>query len=187
MAGARGVTGVTFGSGLISSRHDKPISLRPFRAADQAAARLLVEEGLGEHFGFVDRTANPDVVDITSSYATTPNAFFVAERDGTLVGTTGLIVKADTGRLVRVAVARDCRRLGIATLMMNYVAAFARRAGLAKLVVHTQPEWADAMGFYKSHGFVPCGRDSVDVHLHRLVAESPRAGGAAELPALARV
>jgi N-acetylglutamate synthase-like GNAT family acetyltransferase len=129
-----------------------------------------VEEGLGDHFGYVDRSANPDLVDIASSYATAPNAFFVAEMDGTLVGTTGLIVKADTGRLVRVAVARDYRRLGVATLMMNYVADFARRARLAKLVAHTQPEWVDAMGFYRSHGFIPYSRDSVDVHLHRLVA-----------------
>jgi GNAT superfamily N-acetyltransferase len=145
--------------------------VRPFRAADQAAARVLVEEGLGEHFGYVDRSANPDLIDIATSYATAPNAFFVAEADGTLVGTTGLIVTANTGRLVRVAVARDYRRLGVATLMMTYVANFAGRAGLAKLVAHTQPEWADAMGFYQSHGFVPYDRDSVDVHLHRLIAE----------------
>jgi len=130
-----------------------------------------VEEGLGEHFGYVDRSANPDLVDIASSYATAPNAFFVAEIDATLIGTTGLIVKGDAGRLVRVAVARDYRRLGVATLMMNHVADFAGRARLTKLIAHTQPEWADAMGFYQSHGFTPYARDSVDVHLHRLVAK----------------
>src|SRR5262249_38867561 len=110
-----------------------PISVRPFHASDQAAARMLVEEGLGEHFGYVDRDANPDLVDIAASYMNAPDAFFVAEVSGILVGTTGLIVEADTGRLVRVAVARDYRRLGIATLMMKRVVDFARRARLAKL------------------------------------------------------
>ena len=91
--------------------------------------------------------------------------------DGTLVGTTGLIVESGAGRLVRVTVARDYRRLGIATLMMSYVADFARCTRIAKLAAHTQPEWPDAMGFYRSHGFIPYGRDSVDVYLHRSVAE----------------
>jgi len=163
---------VSEGGPTTSSWHDKPISVRPFRASDQAAARRLVEEGLGEHFGYVDREANPDLVDIAASYTKPPNAFFVAEMNRILVGTTGLIVQADTGRLVRVAVAREYRRLGIATLMMNYVADFARRARLAKLVAHTQPEWPDAMGFYRSHGFIPYGRDPIDVYLHRSVADA---------------
>jgi ribosomal protein S18 acetylase RimI-like enzyme len=141
--------------------------VRLFRAGDQAAARALVEEGLGEHFGYVDRDANPDLIDIAASYAKAPNAFFVAEANGAVVGTTGMIVQGDAGRLVRVAVASAYRRSGIASLMMSSVAGFARRARLAVLVVHTQPEWPDAMGFYKSHGFIPYGRDPVDVYLHR--------------------
>jgi N-acetylglutamate synthase-like GNAT family acetyltransferase len=144
------------------------VSVRPFRASDQAAARALIEEGLGEHFGFVDHNANPDLVDIATSYAT-PNAFFVAELGGTLVGTTGLIVGADIGRLVRVAVAGSHRRSGIATTLMDYVTGFAQRMGLSELVAHTQPEWPDAMSFYTSLGFTPYGHDEVDVYLRRSV------------------
>jgi hypothetical protein len=46
--------------------------VRPFRPADQVAARALIEEGLGEHFGFIDRDANPDLDDIAASYAKPP-------------------------------------------------------------------------------------------------------------------
>ncbi len=158
---------------LISTGHDEMISVRLFRASDQAAARTLVEEGLGEHFGYIDRDANPDLIDIAASYTKAPNAFFVAEANGAVVGTTGLIVQGDTGRLVRVAVARAYRRSGVASQMMSSVAGFARRARLAKLVVHTQPEWPDAMGFYQSHGFIPNGSDPVDVYLHRSLRGAP--------------
>ena len=156
-------------------------SIRPFQVADQAAVRALVEEGLGEHFGHIDRDANPDLVDIAATYARPPHAFFVAELDGTLVGTTGLLVEGHTGRLVRVAVARDRRRSGIATLLLNHVAEFARGARLSRLVAHTQPEWPDAMRFYRSHGFVPYGCDTVDVYLHRPVVVTSAQRPVAEL------
>ena len=50
--------------------------MRAFRADDQAAARTLIEEGLGEHFGFIDRDANPDLDDIATTYAKPHAAFF---------------------------------------------------------------------------------------------------------------
>jgi GNAT superfamily N-acetyltransferase len=143
------------------------VTIRSFRVADQAAARALIEEGLGEHFGFIDFDANPDLVDIAVSYATPPNAFFVAEFDGIVVGTTGLVVDGAVGRVVRVAVAHRHRRFGVATALMRHVDAFARRLGLSELVAYTQPEWPDAMAFYRSHGFAPYGRDEIDVHLRR--------------------
>jgi len=141
--------------------------IRRYRASDQAAARALIEEGLGEHFGFVDRNANPDLLDIAASYAIPPNAIFVADLDGTVIGTTALVVRGAVGRLVRVAVARNHRRAGVATALMSHVIGFARQVGVSQLVAHTQPEWSDAMSFYERHGFVPCGHDDIDVHLRR--------------------
>jgi GNAT superfamily N-acetyltransferase len=159
------------------------VPVRPFRASDQGAARALIEEGLGEHFGVVNRNANPDLVDIAVSYAFSPNAFFVAELDSVVVGTTGVVVQAAVGRLVRVAVARRYRRDGIATALMDCVVGFAKQTGLVELVAHTQPEWPDAMGFYKSHGFTPYGRDDVDVYLRRRVVP---ASGSDVVPAARR-
>jgi len=37
--------------------------IRPFRPADQAEVRALIQRGLGEHFGFIDEFANPDIDD----------------------------------------------------------------------------------------------------------------------------
>jgi ribosomal protein S18 acetylase RimI-like enzyme len=149
----------------------RSLEVRPFVAADQGAARRLIEDSLGEHFGYVDRAANPDLEDIATVYGRPPNAFLVAEVAGRLVGTTGVLVDDGRARLVRVAVARDARRAGVATALMNGAVALARAAGLRELVAHTQPEWEDALGFYLAHGFVPYGRDEVDVHLRRSLAE----------------
>jgi len=141
--------------------------IRRYRPSDQAAARALIEKGLGEHFGFVDRNANPDLIDISASYAMPPNTIFVADLDGAVIGTTALVVRGDVGRLVRVAVARNHRRAGVATALMTYVIGYARQVGVSQLTAQTQPEWSDAMRFYERHGFVPCGRDEIDVHLCR--------------------
>lgn len=145
--------------------HALPVEVRAFAAADQHAARALVENSLGEHFGFVDREANPDLFDIEAFYGRPPNAFLVAEIGGRLVGTTGVLVTGRQARLVRVAVALDLRRTGVATALFERAAAHARRGGAQELIAHTQPEWEGAMAFYRAHGFEPFGRDDVDVHL----------------------
>jgi N-acetylglutamate synthase-like GNAT family acetyltransferase len=159
------------------------IEVRPFAAADQAAARRLVEDSLGEHFGYVDRAANPDLVDIAGYYCRPPNAFLVAELGGRIVGTTGLIAEGRGARLVRVAVARDIRRAGVATALLERAMALASRADLLELIAHTQPEWEGAVAFYRAHGFEPYGRDEIDVHLRRPVAaarvRTPKEGGLA--------
>jgi deferrochelatase/peroxidase EfeB len=42
--------------------------VRDFKRQDQENARLLILAGLGEHFGFVDETINPDIEDIEKNY-----------------------------------------------------------------------------------------------------------------------
>ena len=45
------------------------VVIRPFRPEDQAAAKSLILAGLEAHWGFLDPTRNPDLDDITSTYA----------------------------------------------------------------------------------------------------------------------
>ena len=67
--------------------------IRPFAATDQDAARWLILEGLGGHFGFIDETMNPDLDDIALTFSDA--VFLVAEIDGVIVGTGGLMVRDD--------------------------------------------------------------------------------------------
>ena len=128
----------------------------------------MIEAGLGEHFGFIDSDANPDLNDITASYAK-PHAFFIAELDGAIVGTTGVLLERGAARMVRLSVDRKHRRSSIASTLLEAVIEFAAVRGVREIVAHTQPEWPDAIKFYEAHGFAPFGRDDVDVHLHRRI------------------
>ena len=144
--------------------------MRSFKSTDQRAARELIECGLGEHFGYIDRNANPDLRDIYASYLAVGHAFFVAEVAGQLVGTTGLIIRASEAQLVRVSVAKSHRRRRVATLLLEHCIEHARQRQLSVLIAYTQPEWPDASGFYLHHGFQIYGKDGIDIHLRRTIS-----------------
>jgi GNAT superfamily N-acetyltransferase len=148
------------------------VLVRPFQRTDQGAARELIESGLGEHFGYVDANANPDLRDIHSSYSLLGHPFFVAEVAEQLVGTTGMLIKQREAQLVRVSVAKSHRRCGVATQLMNHCIEFTRQRQVSVLIAHTQPEWPDALGFYLHHGFQIYAHDDVDAHLRRFIVRA---------------
>jgi ribosomal protein S18 acetylase RimI-like enzyme len=133
------------------------VVVRPFVAADQEAARGLLLDGLGQHFGFIDETLNPDLDDITAHYLATNQTFLVAVVGGMLVGTGALINEAaagtQTGRVVRMSVAREMRRMGIGQAVLARLIEIARERGFTRLVLETNIGWDDAIGFYQRCGF----------------------------------
>ena len=148
--------------------------VRAFERADQAAARALILEGLGEHFGFIDASLNPDLDDIHATFIDGgfdggPNAghlFLVAAENDQVIGTAGLLFEAPgTARLVRMSVAVAHRRRGIALMLLNDCKQSAAQRGARELQAHTQPEWDNAVNFYLAQGFVQYGRDPIDIHL----------------------
>lgn len=143
------------------------VTVREFERTDQQAARALIEDGLGEYFGLVDRAANTDLIDIEASYVKPNGAFLVAEIDGEIVGTAGVLFRPPRARIVRVGVARAHRRTGVGSALLDEAIALAVAAGLRETIAYTQPEWTAAMAFYGAHGFTPYDRDDVDVHLRR--------------------
>ena len=137
-------------------------------AEDETLARRLILEGLGERFGFIDEGRNPDLDTILEHYLLRGHRFFVAEQGGAVVGTAGLVFEAGgAGRIVRMSVAESHRRRGVARALLRFATRVAQSCGLGELRVATQPEWHDAVALYRSEGFVPFGRDEIDVHLRR--------------------
>lgn len=133
---------------------DNGLLIRPFVAADQEAARRLILTGLGEHFGFIDETLNPDIDDIAGNYLAPGHAFIIAEINGQIVGTGALISEGEqTGRIVRMSVARAMRRAGIGQALMARLMDIARERGWSRLVLETNIGWDDAVGFYRRCGF----------------------------------
>ena len=139
--------------------------IRSFEPRDQNAARQLILTGLGEHFGFIDETYNPDLDDIAANYIEPGHTFAVAEIGTELVGTGALITEREgTGRLVRMSVSRKYRRKGIGRALVAYLLNIARQQGFTRVVVTTEPDWEDAIGLYRHCGFIEYQRDDADVY-----------------------
>ncbi len=140
--------------------------IRPFEPRDQAAARQLILIGLGEHFGWIDETRNPDVDDITANYIERGDIFLIVEMDGVLVGTGALITEsADTGRIVRMSVSRMYRRKGIGRALVSHLLDLAKSKKFARVLVSTNTHWQDAIGLYQHCGFKEYRRDESGIHL----------------------
>ena len=150
----------------MSSSH-RPVTVRPFRRSDQPEARRCILEGLGEHFGFIDESCNPDPDDIGEAYPAPEALFLVAESDEGMIIGTGCLLREnhDEGRIVRMSVRKSRRRRGVGGEILRTLVAAARDRGMRRLVIATEPHWEDAVGFYRRAGFVPYGSDEVDVFM----------------------
>jgi GNAT superfamily N-acetyltransferase len=139
--------------------------IRPFDHRDQLECRQTILNGLAEHFGFIDESRNPDLNDIEKSYLVAGNGFYVAECDGGIIGTVGLLFELGRARIVRMSVAKSHRKQGVAKALLERCIAVAKARGLPEIVAFTEPHWSDAVGFYKASGFKQFGRDDEDIHL----------------------
>ncbi len=139
------------------------LTIRPFAPEDQHSARSLILQGLGEHFGFIDESANPDLDDILSNFAA--DDFVCAWHGSKLVGTGALIAEAgDVRRVVRMSVAKDDRCTGIGSNLLRHLLVLARSRGCHSVVVETNDDWPEVIEFYRRHDFVETERRDGEVH-----------------------
>jgi ribosomal protein S18 acetylase RimI-like enzyme len=140
--------------------------IRPFAARDQEVARLLVLRGLGEHFGYIDESLNPDVDDIAAYYVLAGHDFVVAVKGGFLVGTAALVRETSwTGRLVRMSVDSAYRRQGIGKALVGHLVELARQRDLHQVLVETNHDWPGVINFYQSQGFMEYDRDAESIYM----------------------
>jgi ribosomal protein S18 acetylase RimI-like enzyme len=149
------------GSIMVGGRGE--VFIRPFRPQDQAAAKGLILAGLEAHWGCLDPTKNPDLDDITSTYAGA--TFLLAWQGENVVGTGALVREEEgVGRIVRMSVAASLRRRGIGRLLLERLCEHARAAGYRQLVLETTSTWENAIAFYERHGFQRVGSWDGDTH-----------------------
>ena len=144
------------------------IEIRPFTAADQEAAKQLILTGLGERWGWIDSTLNPDLNDIALTYA--PGIFLVAYLNNELVGTGALMPEItpeghNVLRVVRMSVRIDLRRHGIGRRILDILLEQARRIGCYEIVLETTSTWTDAVRFYTTYGFHVVGEMDGETHM----------------------
>lgn len=142
------------------------LTIRPFRPTDQAPARRLILEGLGEHFGVIDETCNPDIDDIAAHYCDQGHIFLIAEDGAVMAGTAALVCEnATAGRLVRVSVAPRWRRHGLGRRLVLKLIELGRARGLSRLWMETNDDWDAAIGLYRSCGFAEYARQDGNVYM----------------------
>lgn len=126
--------------------------VRDFVAGDQAAVRALVLAGLGERWGSIDETMNPDLDDIAAAYGTTGRTVVV--EDGGVIVATGTIHRGRHGvEIVRVSVAASARRGGVGRAVVAELLRTAAAWGVDEVVLETTSTWTSAVEFWLSCGF----------------------------------
>lgn len=142
------------------------VIFRSFVPADQAAVRTLVLNGLGDHFGAIDETLNPDLDDIASHYLAAGHRVLVVEKNGEIVG-SGILIEEDptTGRLVRMSVDKRQRGHGIGKRLVRQLTEEARGRGYTRLLIETNDDWWDAIGLYTACGFTEFDRRDGEIHM----------------------
>jgi GNAT superfamily N-acetyltransferase len=148
----------------MSSLSVSSLVLRPFTPADQDAAQQLILAGLGERWGWIDPTLNPDLNAIARDYAA--GYFLVGELEGELVATGALIPEAATSlRVVRMSVRRDLRGQGIGKQVLAALLDYARQQGCTEVVLETTSTWTDAVAFYARAGFQKIDTRDGETHM----------------------
>jgi GNAT superfamily N-acetyltransferase len=147
------------------------LSIRSFEVGDQEQARWLILQGLGEHFGSIDETLNPDLEDILHNYILAGHVFVVACMGRELVGTGALISHGEgISELVRISTHKDYRRQGIGQAIVTYLVNVARLRGDRRIIVKTNASWHEAIHLYTRQGFFEYERTALGVGLELLLA-----------------
>ena len=146
------------------------LCIRSFEVDDQEQARWLILEGLGEHFGYLDETLNPDLDDILHTYLRAGHVFVVACMGRELVGTGALILHGEgISEMVRISTRKTHRRRGIGQAIVTYLVDVARQRGDRRIIVKTNASWHDAIHLYQRLGFVEYERTALGVGLELLL------------------
>ena len=133
-------------------------------------ARKLIYEGLSERFGVIDTTLNPDLQNIVENYIKKDNIFIVGLYKGNIICTGALIKENDqTGRIVRIYVKKDYRRMGIAKYIVKVLENYGKQKKFATIVLETNDDWNSAIKLYKSCGFQKFDQSDGNIHMKKTI------------------
>ena len=137
-------------------------TLQPLQPQYQSQARELILAGLAEHWDSLDPSKNPDLEDINTTYSQA--VFLVALQQERVIATGALIPAANgTAQVVRMSVATEMRRKGVASAMLQALCTRARELGMQQLILETTETWQGAIAFYRDFGFTETHHLSGDV------------------------
>jgi putative acetyltransferase len=135
------------------------IAIRPIEAKDNAGMAKIIRESLQEFGAAKPGTVyyDPTTEALYQLFQKKGAAYFVAERDGVLLGGGGIYptegLPQDTCELVKMYVHRDSRGTGLGKKLIEKSLAFAKDAGYKQVYLETMPELKQALNVYAKFGF----------------------------------
>ncbi|MDW9551521.1 GNAT family N-acetyltransferase [Sinorhizobium meliloti] len=121
----------------------QPAVIRLLELSDAYAASLYPAES--NHLVDLSQLEQPTV------------SFFVAHRDGEVVGCCGLVEAGDgTAEIKRMFVDPEARGLKLGKLLLSVLEAKAAKLGLTAIRLETGIYQPEAIGLYKASGYVEC-------------------------------
>ena len=84
--------------------------------------------------------------------------FICAKYENKMVGFAGIKVVLDEADIMNIAVKKDYRRQGIATLLLNHILDFCKEKGIKTINLEVNEENFSAISLYQKFGFEECGR-----------------------------
>lgn len=141
------------------------IEIRPIEPEEYETVAEMIKTTLGEYDAF---DFDSDTNDLTPErmedlYEEPKGQFWVAEADGTLVGTVGLRRVDDRAcRLTRLWVHPDFRRHDVAQRLETTLEEYAREAGFRRLTARLTSRQDPAAVFLKSVGYEEFKRSLVE-------------------------
>lgn len=132
---------------------DHNADIRTYRAADQAAVAALYSQGLlaGEN----DRNdTGADIDFMEEAYFSDPkDHFWVAERDGQIVGTIGVVHDEAIAQIRRLRVVPELQKSSLAVDLLDTALRHCRKHGFLKIVLDTRIDPQRAIELLDSSGF----------------------------------
>ena len=118
----------------------------------QLVSATLAEFGL--EFGKGSST-DDELHALPASYADRGGAFWIARRDGKLVGTCGMYpLSASTIELRKMYLSPAARGTGLGKQLLDTAIEWARQQRATHVVLDTMEKMTRAIQFYEAHGFV---------------------------------
>lgn len=140
-------------------------TIRPYAPGDEDAVIDLIVGIQVHEFGIaITAEEQPDLRTIPEYYQTGDGAFWVAERDGRIVGSVGLKGMGDKQAALRkMFVATHCRgrEQGVSTILLDALLDHAKQRGITDIFLGTVGVLHAAHRFYEKNGFVEIPRSAL--------------------------
>ncbi|PDT32487.1 GNAT family N-acetyltransferase [Rhizobium sp. M10] len=141
------------------------IEIRPFAEGDADDVLSVILPIQREEFGIdITADAQPDLRVIPDFYQSGKGQFWVAVKDGAIVGTLGLKdIGHNQAALRKMFVAAEVRgrEHGVAALLLERMFAHARDAGLTDIFLGTTDKFVAAHRFYEKNGFTEIAKSAL--------------------------